>query len=336
LFYSNQVFPCSHVIDKLIMITADSSDEPCVTCLQLLDMPAAILIIIMRRLPLKERLGVCTRVCHAFYTAAAVAATNSISYTRISSQAQCDNVSEWLMIHGGRVTCLDVQHGGGFSLACLPCPALRDLNLCSLSVQPGFVSTCTGLTRLLLTGCSVKLSPHASSSAAGSNPLTQLSVLCSLQHLELDHVRSALSNPGGEFPGSLLSQLVQLTCVKLGYAQVLSDAALQHLSALSALQHLELNLQGRSKQTPTAAALTGLQQLPQLTVLKLLWVPWAINLHSMPAFTVLTALRLLRLQGSTSPDPAVLATISQLQQLDLACDHPWDAEGSAALLAAIG
>jgi len=171
----------------------------------------------------------------------------------------------------------------------------------------------------------VQSSPHASNSAAGGNPLTQLSVLCSMQHLEIDNVRSAPSNPGCGFPGSLLSELVQLTCLKLRCNQVQSDAALQHLSALSARQHLELNLQGQNQQKLTAAAVTGLQQLPQLTALKLSRVPWAINLHSMPAFTVLTALRVLYLEGSTSVDPAVLATISQLQKLELQCRGSWDA-----------
>jgi len=308
------------------MITAD---------LQLLDLPASVLIIILQDVPIHQRLGVCTRVCHAFYTAA-VAATNSISITRMRSQAQCDNVVKWLQLHGGGVTCLDIQDGGGFCLACRPCPALEDLNLCSLSVQPGFVSACTCLTRLLLTGCRLQSSPHASSSAAGGNPLIQLSVLCSLQHLELDNVRSPPATSCCDFPGSLLSQLVQLTCLNLWDKQVQSDAALQHLSAMSALQHLELNLEGGGRQKPTAAALTGLQQLPQLTALKLSSVPWAINLHTMPAFTVLTALRVLQLQGSPSVDPAVLATISQLQHLDLACWDPWDAEGSAAMLAAVG
>jgi len=317
------------------MITADGP-EPCVIDSQLLDLPASVLTMILQNVPLLQRLGVCTRVCHALHTAAVAVAIDSISITRMRSQAQCDNVVKWLQLHGGGVTSLDIQHGGGFCLACLPWPALQDLNLCSLSVQAGFVSTCTGLTRLLLTGCCLLSSPHASSKAAGGNPLTQLSVICSLQHLELDNVRSALSHPGYEFPGSLMSQLVQPTCLKLQCNLVQSDAALQHLSALSALQHLKLNLQDRSHQQPTAAALTGLKQLPQLTALKLVRVPWAINLHTMPGFTVLTALRVLHLEDITSVDPAVLATSSQLQELELACWDPWDAEGAAAMLAAIG
>jgi len=71
------------------------------------------------------------------------------------------------------------------------------------------------------------------------------------------------------------------------------------------------------EQQPTAAALTGLQQLTQLTALKLSDVPWVINLQSVPAFTVLTALRVLQLEFGTSVDADVLATISQLQELEL-------------------
>jgi len=106
--------------------------------MQLLDMPASWLVMILQHVPLQQRLGVCTRVCHAFHTAA-VAATNSISITRMSSQEQCDNVSEWLQLHGGGITRLDIQEGHELSLACLPCPALRDLNLQGLSVQQGFL-----------------------------------------------------------------------------------------------------------------------------------------------------------------------------------------------------
>jgi len=279
------------------MITAD---------LQLLDIPPAILVMILQNVPLKQRLGVCTRVCHAFCTAA-VAATNSISITGMSSLAQCDNVSQWLQLHGGVVTrldiCSNIQQGDGASLASLPCPLLRDLELEGLAVQPGSFATCTSLTRLRLTGCYVQSSPHATS-IAGSTTVTQLSVLVNLQHLDLDVVRFRPVTQSGadsfDLPSGLLSQLVQLTCLKLQHNQVQSDAALQHLSALSALQHLELNLQGWGEQQPTAAALTGLQQLPQLTALKLTGTPWVINLQSMPAFTVLTALRVLQLQGSLS------------------------------------
>jgi len=267
----------------------------------------------------------------------------------MSSQEQSDNLLEWIQLHGGGITCLDIQDGRGASLASLPCPVLRDLNLQGMFLQPGlFITcTCTSLTRLLLASWYLLSSQHATRSAAVSNPLTQLSVLRSLQHLDLDFsagcpLASLLTSrymDGAliyEFPGRLLSQLVQLTCLKLRHNQVQSDAALQHLSALSALQHLELSLQSWTKQKPTAAALTGLQQLPQLTALKVLSVPWAINLHSMPAFAVLTALRVLQLRGSPSVDPAVLAAISGLQQLDLTCRGPWDAEGSAAMLAAVG
>jgi len=320
------------------MITA-GCPEPCDPDLQLLDMPASLLVMIMQHVPLQQRLGVCTRVCHAFHTAA-VAATDSISIMKMSSQAQCNNLSEWLQLHGGGVTCLDIQDGRGLSLACWPCPVLRTLNLHKLAVQPGFFSACTSLTRLLLNHPYLHSRKHASSSAAGSNPLAQLSVLCSLQHLDLGAVRP--SGPGllesavqCEVPGWLVSQLVQLTCLKLRDNLVQSDAALQHLSALSALQHLELSLQGGSRQKPTAAALTGLQQLPQLTALKLTGVPWAINLQSVPAFTVLTALLVLQLGGTTWVDHAVLAAINGLQQLDLSCKPRWAAGGSAAMLAAI-
>jgi len=139
-----------------------------------------------------------------------------------------------------------------------------------------------------------------------------------------------------DLPNSLLSHLVQMTSLQLGSAQVQSDAALQHVTALSALQHLDLALRGCGLQIPTAAVLTGLQHLKHVTALKLRAAMWPIDLHSMPALTALTALRVLSLSGCVSVDPAVLAGICQLQELDLLCSHTWDAESSAQMLAAIG
>jgi len=132
-------------------------------------------------------------------------------------------------------------------------------------------------------------------------------------------------------PRSLLSQLVQLTYLQLGPCELYVDAALQHLSTVSGLQHLELT--GRLH--PTATALAGLRHLQHLTALRLS-VSWAIDLHNMPAVTALTALCVLQPWDVPSVDPAVLAGFTQLQQLDVKCGDPWDAEGSAALLAAIG
>jgi len=311
--------------------------------IQLLDVPAALLTSILSHVPLQDRLGVCTRVCRSFQ-AAAVAATNSISTTSMNSQARCDSVIKWLQRHGGGVTALESQRQGYRQhlpcLASLPCPLLTGLNLYGLSLQPGFFSACTGLTKLRLEVCCVEDSPRAPSSAA-SNPLLQLSVLSSLQHMSLRAVRAGCSatNSQGtvlDLPSSLLSQLVELTYLQLGLCQVQSDAALQHLHALTALQHLDLDVGGLGQQQPTEAALTGLQHLKHLTALKMRHVRWAIDLHSMPAVTALTALRVLQLWDITSVDPAVLAGFSQLQELDLECRQAWDAEGSAVLLAAIG
>jgi len=332
------------------------------SCTQLMDLPAALLTSILGHVPFQERLCVCTLVCRSF-RAAAVAATNSISKTSLSSQAQCDQLSDWLRRHGGGITSLGAQ-GQGYcqrkpSLASLPCPVLRDLNLVRISLQPGFFATSTSLTRLVLDSCcsvTNRLATIVAYSNPYSNPLTQLSVLSSLQHLGLRALGLRFSVTNSEsiflaFPRSLLSQLVQLTYLQLGSGQVQSDAALQHLPAATALQHLDLDLQGciehltlstlqhlelTGRQPPTPAVLTGLQHLKHLTVLRLCRAPWAINLHTMPAIAVLTALRGLQLWDGTSIDPAVLAGCSQLQQLELRCRDAWDAEGSAALLAAVG
>jgi len=255
----------------------------------------------------------------------------------MSSQAQCDQLSEWLQRHGGGITAFEAQgYRHGPCLASLPCPLLRDLHLHELYLQRGFFSTCTGLTRLILKSCRVDI-PNASTSAGG-NTLVQLSALSSLQHLGLGAVR--VTGAFLEFPSSLLTQLVQLTYLQLVERHEGLTAALQHLSTVSGLQHLELlgwaAAPGIEYQPSTPAALTGLQHLKHQTALRLHRVPWAIDLHSMPAVTSLPALRVLQLQDITSVDPAVLAGVSQLQELELMCVRPWDAEGSAALLAAMG
>jgi len=322
---------------KPITITADPTP-----CTQLLDVPVALLTIVLQLVPVPDRLGVCTRVCRSFH-AAAVAATNSINTKSTRSQAQCDDAVEWLKRHGSGIIAFKARGQAPAcqpSLASLPCPLLRDLDLYRLSLQPGFFSTCTGLTRLLLNSCCVEDIPHATSSASG-NPLMQLSVLSSLQHMHLTFMHAGCSGAFLELPSTLLSHLVQLTHLRLGDSQaVLSDAALQHVSALSALQHLNLYLgtirYGGGLQRLPAAALTGLQHLQHLTALRLSNMPWAINLHSIPAMTVLTAMRVLQLSGSSSVDAAVLTGSSQLQELALRCRKTWDAEGSAALLAAVG
>jgi len=169
----------------------------------------------------------------------------------------------------------------------------------------------------------------------------QLSVISSLQHLSLVTVRSQCSatKPEGtclDLPSSLLSHLVQLTYLQLNSCLVQSDAALQHLHAVTGLQHLNMGLSGCEEQLPTAAVLTGLQHLKHLTALEMHQVPWAIDLHNMPPFAALTALRVLQLSSGASVDPAVLAASSQLQEVELQCKDAWGAEGSAALLAAIG
>jgi len=294
----------STIVIKLPIPTMSAADSDLCT---LMDVPAGVLVSILRHVPFKYRLGVCTHVCRLFH-GAAVAATHSISTPSMGTQAQYDQLSQWLQQHGGVITSLEAQvdrycqtrqacqHKP--TLASLPCPLLRDLDLYGLGLQPGFFSACTGLTRLSLESSDVEGSPHATSGAA-SNPLTQLSVLSSLQHLGLGalQLKGSVTSSGGtvlEFPSSLLSQLVQLTHLQLKSGLVQSDAALQHLSALSALQHLDLNLYCLGQHRLSAAALTGLQHLQHLTALHLWWtVPWAIDLHSMPAFSALTALRVL-------------------------------------------
>lgn len=259
---------------KSIKSVATTPSKPCT---QLMDIPVAVLTIMLQHVPLQQRLGVCTCVCRSFM-AAAVAATNTISMPT-STQAQCDGVREWLQRHGG-VTALKAQRRRGCvpCLASLPCPLLKHLRLYGFSVQPGCFAVCTRLTHLSLDLCIMERSPNASSSA-DSNPLAQLSVLTSLQHLSLGTIMlsqcsaNKLEGTALDLPSNLLSHLVHLTYLQLGSSLLQSDAALQHLHAVTALQHVNLHLFGGKERRPTAAALTGLQHLEHLTALELCRVP---------------------------------------------------------------
>lgn len=89
----------------------------------------------------------------------------------------------------------------------------------------------TGLTKLVLVACTLR---------GSADGLTQLSRLTKLQHLQLSVLPGKCVTV--DLPSDLLRHLVQLTHLQLSSEQLQSSAALQHLSALSALQHLGLSL----------------------------------------------------------------------------------------------
>jgi len=317
-----------------------------VACTHLLDIPPATLSYILQCLPFQQRLGVCTRVCRVFYTAA-VAAT-SISIRSSCSTTRCDELTKWLQKHGDGVTALEAnafdrlgKEGALPCLSCLPCPHLQDLQLTSLSLllapsasTPGLLGSCTDLTRLVLRGCNVQQSPLQASGTL-SCELIQLSALTKLQHLELLVRRPGYvglldtdwkhSDQALELPGSLLSRLVQLTHLDLSRQQLQSGAALEHLSALTALQHLAFDM---FKHTLTA-------QLRHFRSLCLGDFLCTVDLNGLPPLTALTGLQVLQLYGAYI-DPAMLTGGSQLLQLQLHCGkRKWDAAATAALLAGL-
>jgi len=307
---------------------------------QLLDIPAAILHSIIQHVPVKERLGGFALVCRAFH-AAAVAATNSIEIESMNSPMQFEDLLSWLKKYGNVVSTLKIQQGHWSSLKSLPCQHLWNLKLLNMSLQlvpteshPGVLSTCTGLTKLSLTYCYVNSRPEEISDP-DSNALTHFSVLTNLQHL---HLTAAFAKKGYrvvvvDFPAILLSHLVRLTHLQLSHYQ--QSNALEHLSALSALQHLTLSNWTKPAGT-SALVLPGLQHLQQLTALHLREMPWAILLHSLPGIYQCTALRELHLHSVAAVSPDVLEGLHQLQALKLDCSNAWSEEETDAMLAAVG
>jgi len=298
------------------------------------DVSQDLLVLIMQLVPIQQRMGNCARVCRNFQAAAVAATISSSSITvHPSSQERCDSFVRWLKQHGSSVMQIKIECHGRYSLSQLPCPQLCHLDLSGMELGPIFtkqdsLSSRTNLTRLVLSKCAA---PGMSGNLASLLTLTKLT---KLQHLDLS-IEVQPSAGGLAFPGELLLHLVQLTYLQLSASQLKSSGALQHLSALSALQHLSMDL----SYVLDPGDVSGLQGLQQLTALRLqcVWY-WPISSEILPALTQLTALRLLHLQRIQSVDPAVLAEYSQLQELELHFSNgvTWTAEQTAALLAAVG
>jgi len=262
---------------------------------------------ILVNIPLKHRLGSCSRVNTTLYRAAA-AATQQIKLDLEEPDVQrLPGLSQWMLQHGEHLTSLQLSAfnaESGRTLTQLPCPKLRELDLRCIQVQlsgssthPGVLHSCTWLTKLFLVSCRF---------ADGHSSLAVLSSLVGLQHLTIIGVVSK-STDGGFLPSTALQHLTQLTALHLNSAgQLLNADSLQHVSCLVNLQELGLF----DSTVPLSPSTT-------------------------PGWSRLTALRKVYLQ-CVSVDPSILQDCTQLQDLGLQSVAIISAGGAAALHSLLG
>lgn len=138
--------------------------------------------------------------------------------------------------------------------------------------------------------------------------LSQLSALVNLQHLDLTNL------PKVGIPAGLPSQLVKLTFLHVDYRNHMCKTLaeqLQHLSSLTGLQQLSIK-----SFTLKSSDLTGIQQLPQLTSLKVTGQLFTFKPSGTFNWASLTALQSLALRHCRV-DPKALRGLTQLQALSL-------------------
>jgi len=280
---------------------------------------------ILQQVELTQRLCCCSLVCKSWAAAAAEATTTC----EVTGRIPADAVLAWLAKHGSHLTQLHASSFGRHvdqpMFRYLPCSKLRDMYVygCTLQLapsrdQPGVLAHATGLQHLSL---------HAVDFLEGPEALTALSVLTSLQHLDLMDIWNQT------FPDVLLEDLVHLTHLKIG-----RGVAVQSLHGLGALTNLQRLILGCMWQPGgQTAALQELQELQQLTWLALPGLICQLDPSTTPGLAQLTALQHLEIQGAEAGlHPALLSHLTRLQHLDLYNTGPLGgAAGTVALLACL-
>jgi hypothetical protein len=278
----------------------------------LLGLPHECLVHVMRQLAGEPRSQLAAaRACSRLRRAAAAALDSVVVKRRLIrlTAAQRDSLQCYLGQHGQQVTSISLTSPFGDPSLELALPAacrrLRALSVSHVRLHLGVLQTATGLTALALEYCDV-LDDVASVAAA-------LGALRGLRELEW---RDSTLPGRAALPGCWLSSLVQLTRLQLRstYRFAVQDDTLQHLGCLTNL--LELDAHGSDV---TAAPFTGLQQLQQLTSLRLSGLrELCVGSGSIAAISSgLTGLQQLRVQECGGFEPACLAGVSQLQVLQL-------------------
>lgn len=224
------------------------------------------------------------------------------------------------------------------AITSLPCPSLEHLVLENsfVNLRPNSqlvrdLSAATGLTTLMLTGVNFRGRPEL---AGVLSALPNLRCL-SLYKLHVQHTSRPASTASQVQNGHAARQhAVPAHPSLLDASASITEAGMQIVCQLTKLTALHLC----SMHGVTAAGLAGLGNLQELQFLALRHLTCDISLTAVPAFRQLTALTTLVLHwplGAHIPkfDPAILAPMTQLQQLSLSDVIPArGAAGAAALL----
>lgn len=284
------------------------------------DLPASCLVHILHFVPMQQRLQECALVS-TFWAHAAASATTSITV----SAERCCPVLQWASTHAQHVSTLllttppqgvhaHVEASG--LLAAMP--ALQELQIQDswLKLPPcSQYYTASHLTKLQISAFPL----------AGLQVLISMTGLSSLQRLQLHLSVPAMqqtSNPCSQWmiPGSLWAHLTTLTHLDLGRQHNVTDAVLQDLTCLVKLQELRL-----LAAQLTAPGLAPLEQLQHLSSLELHLAPHlAFSTSTTPVLTVLQHLELFCWREL---EPALLASMSRLQDLNL---NAWASKHSSA------
>lgn len=306
-------------------------------------LPQSSLIHIFSALDIYDVLTSSSLVCSSWAEAAAAWLPLTIQASAQRDLDFCSDSSSFELLlqkHGSHLTQLHVRTFVGCSpLSQLPCPKLQDLLLQDGFLQLGQGSSLSSDLSALTELTSLEIKRFAVISEQ-RNPLAALTAMQRLQHLSLHHIQQhptavpetlegdhELSYYRGGFdsvdlPEDLLQHLPALLSLKLNVqGEWLQEGVLQHLGAVTQLQHLQL---------PSAwgVSLEVLGQLQQLTYLHMGEVLGHLTASTAPGFSTLTALQHLQLfwdWDCSPPDgsahwtfaPRLLREMSKLRKLDL-------------------
>ena len=266
----------------------------------MVDISTDVWALILHFVPFTQRLEHCSVVSKGFHQAV-VAATQEVILRPVHV---LDGFMHWLEHPHQHLTSLEMW--GPRPLLQLPCQHLSSLRLynCTIQLAPtsgegGILRDCTRLTQLLLSNCST------------TEP--DLSVLCSLSHMQHLHLGLDRHPQRMLLPTTILSHMTQLTMLSLRAGICLTEASLQHLSSLQDLRRLNIDVSSSSSSGLTAASFMCLQACQHLQALQVGHMQACIIAATAPAFLHLTSLTLM--YGSL--DPTAIASLTQLQHLEL-------------------
>jgi hypothetical protein len=238
------------------------------------------LALVLRLVPLQQRIGSCSLVCRSWRAAAALA-TAEIELKELNTQQQADALCAWLLRYGSNglrhlnvQSCIQQEHLA-FSIPWQQLAELQSLRLkvFALPAAAAHATHVEALTALT----SLRLSCYNIQSYAFAWQLRLLTGLRSLKLFPMGNLDDAGGAVHAEFEAAgfrdaiaeVLPQLVQLTCLSLERTGM-DGTALEAVSHLTQLQRLHLTDECRDFEDDEGQLPLHIQHLPSsLTQLKL-------------------------------------------------------------------